>query len=90
MQTLPRYKNARVWRELYVAALFESDNTKITDRIAEAERALVLRSRELFHESGDNIEEAEALDNAMYSLNALRNVYRCGRDSVQQPSGQAA
>jgi len=61
-----------------------------TIRIAEAERALVLRARELFHESGDNIEEAEALDNAMYSLNALRNVRRCGQDSVQQSQRQAA
>jgi hypothetical protein len=92
MQALLRYKNAKVWRELYVAALFESDHAKITDRIAEAERALVVRARELFHESGDNIEEAEALDNAMYSLNALRNVYRCGQAPAQSPQshGQAA
>jgi hypothetical protein len=90
MQPLPRYKNVKSWRELYVAALFESDSARITDRIAEAERALVIRARELFHESGDNIEEAEALDNAMYSLNALKNVCRRGQDSVQQSHGEAA
>jgi hypothetical protein len=90
VQALPRYENAKSWRVLYVAALFESDSAKINHRIAEAERALVLRARELFHESGDNIEEAEALDNAMYSLNALRNVRRCGQDSVQQSQRQAA
>ncbi|MGA8541293.1 MAG: hypothetical protein WB566_17455 [Terriglobales bacterium] len=90
MPSLPRCENAKSWRELYVAALFEADSAEITRRIADAERALVIRARELFHESGDNIEEAEALDNAMYSLNALRNVYRCGQDSVQRSHGQAA
>lgn len=77
MQTFPRPQRTKAWRELYVAALFEPDPARLTERIAEAEQALVLRARELFHETGDNIEEEEALDNAMYSLKALRNVYRC-------------
>lgn len=68
------------WRELYVAALFEADPTRLAERIAEAERALVLRARELFQTSGDHIEEEEALDNAMYALRALRNTYRCAKE----------
>lgn len=68
------------WRELYVAALFEVDPSKVAERIAEAERALVLRARELFHISGDHIEEEEALDNAMYALHALRSTYRCSKE----------
>ena len=65
--------DSAAWRKLYTAALFEVDKTRLPDRIARAEKALALRARELFHEAGDNIEEGEALDDAMYALNALRN-----------------
>ena len=61
------------WRELYKVALFEADKGKLSERIADAEAALVLRARELFHADGDHIEEEEALDDAMYALHALRN-----------------
>jgi hypothetical protein len=65
--------DSAAWRTLYVAALFEVDETRLPDRIAQAEEAVVLRARELFHVAGDNIEEGEALDDAMYALHALRN-----------------
>jgi len=61
------------WRKLYAAALFEVDRSRLPGRIAKAEEAVALRVRELFHVAGDHIEEAEALDDAMYGLNALRN-----------------
>jgi hypothetical protein len=48
------------WRDLYKAALFEVDKTKLPERIAQAEKALALRARELFHIAGDNIEEEQA------------------------------
>jgi hypothetical protein len=65
--------DSAAWRKLYTAALFEVDKTRLPDRIARAEEALALRARELFHVAGDNIEEGEALDDAMYALHALRN-----------------
>ncbi len=65
--------SSRAWRDLYKAALFEVDKTRIPDRIAQAEEALVVRARELFHMAGDNIEEEQALDDTMYALHALRN-----------------
>jgi len=65
--------NSRAWRDLYKAALFELDKTTLPDRIAQAEEALVVRARELFHLAGDNIEEEQALDDTMYALHALRN-----------------
>jgi hypothetical protein len=65
--------NSRAWRDLYRAALFEVDKTKLPDRISQAEEALVVRARELFHLTGDNIEEEQALDDTMYALHALRN-----------------
>lgn len=53
MQTISRPANAKRWRDVYVAALFESDNAKLLERIAEAEGALLLRARELLHANGD-------------------------------------
>jgi len=39
--------------------------------MAEAEKAVVLRARELFQAADDNGEEKEALEDAMYALHAL-------------------
>jgi hypothetical protein len=59
------------WRELYVAALFETDQQRLSSRIAEAERALMMRADELFAMSGDNSEQCQAVDDALYALRAL-------------------
>jgi hypothetical protein len=66
----------RAWRESYKAALFELDVNKVPHRIVEAEKALVARARELFDTTGDNIEEEQALDDAMYALQALRSALK--------------
>ena len=60
------------WRNLYVAALMEADNDRMSVRITDAERVLLDRARELFQASGDNIQEEEALDDALYALRALK------------------
>ncbi len=52
--------DSRYWRQLYRAALSEIDKSKLPERIAEAEKAVVLRARELFQAAGDNGEETEA------------------------------
>jgi len=61
------------WRELYTAALFATDKRELSSRIAEAERALILRARELFAGGGDYDEEGQAIDDALYALHALKN-----------------
>ena len=61
------------WHRLYQAALFETDRREIPLRIAVAERAIVRRTRELFNSSVDSIEEDQALDDALYTLQALQN-----------------
>ena len=66
----------RYWRELYKAAISEIDKSKLPQRIADAEKAVVLRARELFRAAGDNGEETEALDDVMYALHALRSNYQ--------------
>ena len=68
--------DSRNWRQLYRAALFEIEESELPARIAEAEKAVVLRARELFQAAGDNGEETAALDQAMYALHALRSNYQ--------------
>lgn len=70
------------WQALYKAALFECDRDKIAQRITEARTALVLRARELFHAGGDNIEEEQALDDALYALRALETCLQLGSSDV--------
>ncbi len=60
------------WQELYVAALMEPDNDRMTARIADAERVILERARELLKASRDNIQEEQALDDALYALRALK------------------
>jgi hypothetical protein len=61
------------WRQLYTAALFETDKNRMPARIADAEQAIVARARELFSAGNDTIEEDQALDDALYALRALEN-----------------
>jgi hypothetical protein len=61
------------WKSLYVAALLEANVERVPSLIETAERAIVVRARELFSAPGDNIQEEEALDDAMYALHALKN-----------------
>jgi hypothetical protein len=71
--------------ETLLAAIFEHDQAIATLRVFEAEQALVARAHELFHAGGDNIEEQEDLDDAMYALRALRETLQRGRDSKTVP-----
>ena len=45
------------WQQLYKTALFETNRNKVAERIAEAERLIAARARELFKEPADMIEE---------------------------------
>lgn len=66
------------WRELYIAALFETNRSLIPVRIAEAEEAIVTRARELFSAGNDTIEEDQALEDALYALRALQSGVESG------------
>ena len=37
----------------------------------------MIPARELFDSAGDNIEEEQAIDDAMYALHALRSALKC-------------
>jgi hypothetical protein len=62
----------RPWKELYVEALVEANKDKVPALIAQAECAIAARTGELFGGSGDNIQEQEALGEALYALHALK------------------
>ena len=67
------------WKDKYMSALFELDKSKLTERIADAEAAIVQRTRELFPSaggsaSGDQIRERRALETALYALQTLRAI----------------
>ena len=78
--------NLRSWRGLYKAALFETDMSKLPSRIEEARRALVLRSRELFANSPNYDDETESVDNALYALQALENLFEIEHEGSQTRS----
>ena len=62
---------AYLWRDLYRQAIFESDRTRIPERIREAEMALMHRERELYRTSG-SAGERETVITALDCLEALR------------------
>jgi hypothetical protein len=64
------------WRELYHAAILESDKKHVPARITKAEKVILERARELFGGDGINADEKKALDNVLYFLQALRNILR--------------
>jgi hypothetical protein len=72
MSTAPS-SSPKSWKDLYVAALLEGNETRLPRLIADAEGAIVGRARELFSLSGDHIQEEEALDDALYALHALKS-----------------
>lgn len=60
------------WKSLYMAALFDVNESRLPERIAKAEAAIMQREAELRQTAGDHIEEQQYLDDAMYALGALR------------------
>jgi hypothetical protein len=75
------------WRDLYQAAIYESDLNKLPKRIEDAEGALIICARELFYGAGDDDgEEAESLDDAMCILHALRSSLKRRPTSIQSTS----
>ena len=62
------------WKALCKAAIHETGGSIGLQRIAEAERAISARARELFYSNGP-FEEEEALEDALYTLRALRSAW---------------
>lgn len=63
------------WRILYQSALFETDREKVQRHIADAERAILARVKELFFDHTDHIEEDQILDHALYCPACLAQLH---------------
>ena len=62
------------WRALYRSAILSANIGVKEEGIMQAEEAVIARARELYRESGAEVEdERDALDDALYALHALRN-----------------
>jgi hypothetical protein len=59
--------------KMSIAALLDGDADRSLPLLADAERAIVQRARELFGAGGDKVQEEEALDDALYALRALKS-----------------
>ena len=64
----PRHTN---WKTLYKTAILETNRSIILQRVSEAEEAVLAREREIFY-GGNDLEEKEALEDALYALRAYR------------------
>ena len=72
------------WKELYRAALFETDKNRMAERIANAEWALAVRARELFNTGREHLQERQAVDAAIYALYALRRTATSGAEKTRE------
>ena len=61
------------WRDLYRAALFEPNKSKTPMRIANAEKKIAARARELSNSGDHDALERSELNVALYALAALRS-----------------
>ena len=61
------------WERLYRAAVFESDRSKLVERIEAAEAAIVERSRSLSKLQGNHGKEQDAITRARHILSLLRD-----------------
>jgi hypothetical protein len=69
------------WEKLYRAAVFESDRSKLRQRIQNAEAAILERSRSLSKAPGDPGKEQDAIARALHILSLLR-------EAGQEPGGK--
>jgi len=69
---LPNDSEPALWKTLYKAALFETDKTKILERIQEAQAEILSRRRIVMSPAG-TLHELRAMDTALLSLQALAN-----------------
>lgn len=63
------------WKVLYRAAICATDRNAGSQKIAEAEKAVLERERELFYAPG-TLEEKEDLEDALYALRSLRTAWQ--------------
>jgi hypothetical protein len=64
------------WKTLYQSAILETDKRLLPQRVSEAEEAVKARGHEIFYGDGTPEKEAEALEDALYTLRAYRTAWQ--------------
>jgi hypothetical protein len=64
------------WQDLYKAAIIETDQAKLAERIAQAEWAIIVRGHSLFNRPESGAQERQALDAALDALRVLKDYSR--------------
>jgi hypothetical protein len=77
----PPCLNRTEWRSLYRAAILETDQRLLSQRVSEAEDAVIERGREVFYDHGA-AEEKDALEDALYALRAYRSAWQHARSCI--------
>jgi hypothetical protein len=78
------------WKDLYRAALFELNKSKLSGRIADAEKTIAARGRELFNAGDHTVLERSELKVALYALVALRSSLHWKAKSDPSPHSAVA
>jgi hypothetical protein len=68
----PRQPKHTNWKSLYVAAILETNKGLVPQRVSEAEKALLARGREIFFCGNNDLEEQEAVEDALYAIRAFK------------------
>ena len=63
------------WKTLYRAAILETNQIAVPQRVLQAEEAVLSREREIFYGNCDP-EEQEALEDALYALRAFKTAWQ--------------
>lgn len=74
------HSNLPQWKELYEAAVLELDRRKLSQRIQEAEQAIVDCLKKLDDSAG--LAEKESLNNALQVLHDLRKI--AAKDGISE------
>jgi hypothetical protein len=64
------------WRELYEAAIHETDQPQLAERIAQAEWAIIVRGHSLLDQRESGAQERRELNTALDALRILKNYSR--------------
>lgn len=77
MDNRPPPPRERNWKNLYRAAIFETNRNTVPKRLSAAEQAVLARGRELFQQTGnlEEFEEREEVDIALYCLRAYKSAW---------------
>ncbi len=67
------------WQALYWAVLQQLENKDLAEKIRLAEQAIVERERELGQSGRDHIDEQVVLEDALYTLGAIRRTCEFNR-----------